>query len=39
VVYISDRLVVYGKPGGAIRGKRGILDGKVESDLMSDSEL
>jgi hypothetical protein len=39
VVYISDRLVVYGKPGGAIRGKRGILVGKVESGLMSDSEL
>jgi hypothetical protein len=27
------------RPGGASRGKRGILDGKVESGLMSDSEL
>jgi hypothetical protein len=39
VVYVSDRLVVYGRPGGATRGKRGILDGKVESGLMSDSKL
>jgi hypothetical protein len=39
VVYVSDRLVVYGGPGGATRGKLGILDGKVESGLMSDSEL
>jgi hypothetical protein len=39
VVYVSDRLVVYGRPGGATRGKWGILDGKVESGLMSDSEL
>jgi hypothetical protein len=39
VVYISDRLVVYGRPGGTTRGKWGILDGKVKSDLMSDSEL
>jgi hypothetical protein len=39
VVYVSDRLLVYGRPGGATRGKWGILDGKVESDLMSDSEL
>jgi hypothetical protein len=31
--------MVYGKSGGATRGKWGILDGKVESDLMSDSEL
>jgi hypothetical protein len=39
VVYVSDR--VYGnlRPGGATRGKWRILDGKVESDLMSDSEL
>jgi hypothetical protein len=27
------------RPGGAIRGKWGILDGKDESGLMSDSEL
>jgi hypothetical protein len=27
------------RPGGAIRGKWGILDGKYESGLMSDSEL
>jgi hypothetical protein len=39
VVYVSDRLVVYGRPGGVTRGKWGILDGKVESGLMSDSEL
>jgi hypothetical protein len=39
VVYVSDRLVVYGRPDVATRGKWGILDGKVESGLMSDSEL
>jgi hypothetical protein len=39
VVYVSDRLVVYGRPGGATRGKWGILDEKDESGLMSDSEL
>jgi hypothetical protein len=39
VVYVSDRLVVYGRPGGATWGKWGILDGKVESGLMSDLEL
>jgi hypothetical protein len=39
MVYVSDRLVVYGRPGGAIRGKWGILDVKVESVLMLDSEL
>jgi hypothetical protein len=39
VVYVSDQLVVYGRPDGATRGKWGILNGKVESDLMSDSEL
>jgi hypothetical protein len=31
--------VVYGRPGGATRGEWGILDEKVESGLMSDSEL
>jgi hypothetical protein len=31
--------MIYGRPGGAIRGKWRILDGKVESGLMSDSEL
>jgi hypothetical protein len=39
VVYVSYRLVVYGRPGRATRGKWEILDGKVESGLMSDSEL
>jgi hypothetical protein len=39
VVYVSDRLVVYGRPGGATRGKWGILDGKSESGLISDSEF
>jgi hypothetical protein len=39
VVYVSGRLVVYGRPGWATRGKWGILDGKVESGLMLDSEL
>jgi hypothetical protein len=39
VVYVSDRLVVYGRPGGATREKWRILDGKVESGLMSDLEL
>jgi hypothetical protein len=31
--------MVYGRPGGKTRGKWEILDGKVESGLMSDSEL
>jgi hypothetical protein len=39
VVYVSDRLVVYWRPGQATRGKWRILDEKVESGLMSDSEL
>jgi hypothetical protein len=39
VVYVSDRLVIYKRTGGAIRRKWGILDGKVESGLMSDLEL
>jgi hypothetical protein len=39
MVYVSDRLVVYERPGGATRGKWRILNGKVESGLMSDSEL
>jgi hypothetical protein len=39
MVYVNDRLVVYGRPGGATREKWRILDGNVESDLMSDSEL
>jgi hypothetical protein len=39
VVYVSDRSVILFRPGGATRGKWGILDGKVESGLMSDSEL
>jgi hypothetical protein len=39
VVYVSDRLVVYRRSGGATREKWGILDGKVESGLVSDLEL
>jgi hypothetical protein len=39
VVYVSDRLVVCGRPGWATRGNRRILDGKVESGLMLYSEL
>jgi hypothetical protein len=39
VVYVTDRLVVYGRLSRATRGKWGILDWKVESGLMSDSEL
>jgi hypothetical protein len=30
---------LYVRPGRATRGKWGILDGKDESDLLSDSEL
>jgi hypothetical protein len=39
VVYVSNRLVIYGRLGDATRGKWGILDGKVEIGLMLDSEL
>jgi hypothetical protein len=39
VVYVSDRFVVYGRPGGATREKWRRLDGKVESGLILDSEL
>jgi hypothetical protein len=39
VVYVSDRLVVYGRPDRATRRKWEILDEKIESGLMSDSEL
>jgi hypothetical protein len=39
VVYVSERLIVIVRPGGATRGKWGILDEKDESGLMSDSEL
>jgi hypothetical protein len=39
VVYVSDQLVVYGRADGATIGKWGIMDEKVESGLMSDSEL
>jgi hypothetical protein len=39
VVYVSDQLVVCGRPSGATRGKQRILDEKVESGLMSNSEL
>jgi hypothetical protein len=31
--------MVYGRSGRATKGKWGILDGKVESGLMLDSEL
>jgi hypothetical protein len=39
VVYASDRLMALCEIGGATRGKWGILDGKDESGLMSNSEL
>jgi hypothetical protein len=39
VVYVSDWLLVYARPGGATREKWGILDGKVESGPMSDLKL
>jgi hypothetical protein len=39
VVYVSDRLMLYVRPGRATRKKWRILDGNVESDLMSDSKL
>jgi hypothetical protein len=39
VVYVSDRLVILFILGGATRGKWRILDEKVESGLMSYSEL
>jgi hypothetical protein len=39
VIYVGDWLVVHGRLGGATRGKWRILDGKVESGLMSDSKL
>jgi hypothetical protein len=39
MVYVNDRLVVYERPSGATRDKWRILDGNVESGLMSDSEL
>jgi hypothetical protein len=39
VVYVSDRLMIYGRPDGATRGKWRILDEKIESGLMPDSEL
>jgi hypothetical protein len=39
VVYVSERLMAYCETGRATRGKWGILDGKDESGLMSDSEL
>jgi hypothetical protein len=39
VVYVSNRLVILFRPDGATRGKWGILDGKVESGVLSDLEL
>jgi hypothetical protein len=39
VVYDSDQLMALCETGGATRGKWGILDGKDESGLMSDSKL
>jgi hypothetical protein len=39
VVYVSDRLVIYERLGGATREKWRILDEKIESGLISDSEL
>jgi hypothetical protein len=38
-VYVSDRLLILFRLGGATKAKWGILDGKVESGLMLDSEL
>jgi hypothetical protein len=39
VVYVSDRVYDNLGPGGATRKKWRILDGKVESGLMSDLKL
>jgi hypothetical protein len=39
VVYVSERLMTYCETGQGTTGKWGILDGKDESGLMSDSEL
>jgi hypothetical protein len=39
VIYVSDRSVALFRLGGATRGKWRMLDGKVESGLMSDLEL
>jgi hypothetical protein len=39
VVYVSEWLMAYCEIGRATRGKWGILDGKDESGLISDSEL
>jgi hypothetical protein len=39
VVYVSDWIYGNLRPGEATREKWRILDGKVESGLMSDSEL
>jgi hypothetical protein len=39
VVYVSERLMATVRLGGATGGKWGILDGKDESGLISDSEL
>jgi hypothetical protein len=39
VVYVSNRIYDNLRLGGATRGKWRILDGKVESGLMSDLEL
>jgi hypothetical protein len=39
VVYVSDRLMAVCETGRATRGNWGMLDGKDESDLMSDLEL
>jgi hypothetical protein len=39
VVYVKDQIYGNLRPGRATRGKWRILDGKVESGSMSDSEL
>jgi hypothetical protein len=39
VVYVRDHIYGNSRLGGATRGKWRILDGNVESGLMSDSEL
>jgi hypothetical protein len=39
VIYVSDRVYDNLRPDGVTRGKWRILNGKVASGLMSDSEL
>jgi hypothetical protein len=39
MIYVSDQVYGNSRLSGATRGKWRILDGKVESGLMPDSEL